>query len=39
MLPCKDEYLKNVHSNKPICLKEFYQEKYYMGCKKVVIYK
>tara|TARA_B100001287_G_C22680800_1_gene530238 strand:+ start:1573 stop:2601 length:1029 start_codon:yes stop_codon:yes gene_type:complete len=32
-LPCKDEYLKNVHSNKPICLKE-HQEKYYMGCKR-----
>jgi len=30
-MPKKEEYLKQIHSNKPPCLKE-YQELYYKGC-------
>lgn len=30
-LPTKEEYLKYIHSPKPICLKE-HQDKYYKGC-------
>lgn len=32
-LPTKEEYLKDIHSTSPKCLKE-HQEKYYRGCKK-----
>lgn len=32
-LPTKEEYLKDIHSTSPMCLKE-HQEKYYKGCKK-----
>ena len=31
-LPTKEDYLKDIHSPTPICLKE-HQEKYYKGCK------
>ena len=31
-MPTKEEYLKQIHSNKPKCMKE-YQELYYNGCK------
>ena len=31
-LPDKDIYLKQVHGNKPLCIKEI-QDKYYAGCK------
>lgn len=31
-MPTKEEYLKQIHSNKPKCMKD-YQELYYNGCK------
>jgi hypothetical protein len=32
-MPSKEEYLKQIHSNKPKCMKQ-YQELYYKGCSK-----
>ena len=32
-LPSKEEYLKYIHSPKPVCVKE-HQDKYYRGCSK-----
>ena len=31
-LPSRDEYLKQIHTNNPKCMKQF-QDLYYMGCK------
>lgn len=31
-IPLKEEYIKKIHSNKPLCMKQI-QDKYYSGCK------